>query len=192
MREKIRLFIAIELPEGVKEALAETAVSLTKNVPAGAIRWVGREQMHLTLRFLGDTAVAQLPALHDELTQLAARHQPFQLRLRGVGAFPNAKRPRVVWAGLAGELARLQTMQAALEDRVVALGWAREKRPFNPHLTLGRVKDVGPARGLNWGVDLAEVGFGVTAVQLVQSELRPSGPLYTVRHQVVLNQYAGA
>ena len=187
MGEKIRLFVAIDLPEDVKDVLTETAVTLAQNIPNWAVRWVTRPQMHLTLRFLGDTAVSQLPALQDELTQLATRYQPFQLRLRGLGAFPNQKRPRVVWAGLAGDLAPLQKLQADLEDRVVALGWVREERPFNPHLTLGRVKDASAVRGLNWAVKLEAVGFGVTAVRLVQSELRPSGAEYTVRQQVTLN-----
>ena len=96
MNETIRLFIAIDLPEKVKDVLMETAVALSRNVPNRAVRWVTREQMHLTLRFLGDTAVSQLPDLQQELAELVARHQQFQLRLRGVGAFPNQKRPRVV------------------------------------------------------------------------------------------------
>ena len=187
MGKKIRLFIAIDLPEAVKDVLAETAVRLSQNVPNRAIRWVSHDQMHLTLRFLGDTAVSQLPDLQQELAKLATQYQPFQLWLRGAGAIPNPKRPRVVWVGLAGDLAPLQKMQATLEDRVVALGWAREKRPFSPHLTLGRVKDAGQARGLNWDVKLVEVGFGVTAVQLVQSELRSSGAVYTVLQEVPLN-----
>ena len=187
MGKKIRLFIAIDLPEAVKDVLAETAVRLSQNVPNRAIRWVSHDQMHLTLRFLGDTVVSQLPDLQQELAKLATQYQPFQLWLRGAGAFPNPKRPRVVWVGLAGDLAPLQKMQATLEDRVVALGWAREKRPFSPHLTLGRVKDAGQARGLNWDVKLVEVGFGVTAVQLVQSELRSSGAVYTVLQEVPLN-----
>lgn len=186
MREKIRLFVAIDLPEEVKDVLTETAVALAQNIPNRAVRWVGREQMHLTLRFLGDTAVSQLPRLQDELAQLAAKYQVFQLRLKGTGAFPNQKRPRVVWTGLAGDLAPLQKMQAELEDRVVMMGWEREKRPFNPHLTLGRVKDAGPVQRLNWDVKLAEVKFGVTAVHLVQSELRPSGAVYTVMQKALL------
>ncbi len=187
MGDKIRLFVAIDLPEEVKDLLAATAVQLGHHLPKRAVRWVHREQMHLTLRFLGDTAVAQLPGLQQELTQLAAQHQPFRLRLSGVGAFPNQKRPRVVWVGLAGDVAPLKLLQSELEDRMVGLGWSREKRLFNPHLTLGRVKDAGQARRLHWDVQVAEVKFGVTAVQLVQSELRPSGAVYTVRQTVALN-----
>lgn len=182
MNQKIRLFIAIELPEAVKDVLAETAVHLSQNVSDRAVRWVSREQMHLTLRFLGDTAVSQLYALQNHLDQVAAQYPAFQLRLDELGAFPNRKRPRVVWAGLAGELAILQAMQAELEDRVVRLGWAGEERPFSPHVTLGRVKNASQAQMLDWSVGLAALGVGVTAVTLVQSELRPSGPIYTVRH----------
>ncbi|MBK8902020.1 MAG: RNA 2',3'-cyclic phosphodiesterase [Anaerolineaceae bacterium] len=194
MNQKIRLFIAIDLPEVVKGALLSAAVLLGQGgqtgqrLPDGAVRWVKPEQLHLTLRFLGDTAVSQLPILQDQLTRLTAQHPAFHLRQNGLGAFPNRKRPRVVWAGLAGELAALQAMQAELEDRVVALGWPREERPFSPHITLGRVKDVSRAQALNWQVALAELAIEVTAVKLVQSELRPSGPVYTVRHVAYLGR----
>ncbi|MAT96266.1 MAG: RNA 2',3'-cyclic phosphodiesterase [Anaerolineaceae bacterium] len=186
MNEKIRLFIAIDLPEAVKKVLLETAAKMGQRLPHKAVRWVKPEQLHLTLRFLGDTAVAQLPDLQDQLAQLTSQHSAFRLHLNGVGAFPSRKRPRVVWAGLDGDLAVLQAMQVELEDRIVELGWAREKRPFSPHVTLGRVKDSRQVQALNWDVVLAELDFGVTAVQLVQSELRPSGAVYTVRYSAQL------
>lgn len=188
MNQKIRLFVAIELPKSVKVVLLAAASQVAQRLPGGAVRWVQPEQLHLTLRFLGDTAVTQLPTLQDQLSQLTARHPGFQLRLDGLGAFPNRKRPRVVWAGLAGEMAVLQAMQAELEDRVVKLGWTREERPFSPHITLGRVKHASQVQGLDWSVRLAELGVAVTAVQLVQSELRPSGPVYTVRHVAYLGR----
>jgi 2'-5' RNA ligase len=150
------------------------------------MRWVKPEQMHLTLRFLGDTAVSQLPDLQNQLSQLTSQHSFFRLHLNGMGAFPNRRRPRVVWAGLDGDLTKLEKMQTELEDRIAALGWSREKRPFSPHVTLGRVKDARQVQALNWDVDLAKMEFGVTAVRLVQSELRPSGAVYTVRHQAWL------
>ena len=136
MNQKMRLFIAIDLSESVKEALLDVATQMGQKLPAGAVRWVKPEQLHLTLRFLGETAVAQLPALQNQLTQLTKAKKPFHLQLNGVGAFPNRRRPRVVWAGLAGELAALQTLQKELEERLVGLGWPEEKRPFNPHISL--------------------------------------------------------
>lgn len=186
MTDKIRLFMSIDLPDSVKVVLLDTAEQMGQQLPKRAVRWVKREQMHLTLRFLGDTAVTQLPALREQLTQVIVQHRPFRLRLNGVGAFPNRKRPRVVWMGLAGDLVGLQALQGALEETVVDLGWPREKRSFRPHLTLGRVKDTRQASALNWEVRLAEMEFGVTAVQLVQSDLRPSGAVYTVQHEAVL------
>ena len=182
MDSKIRLFVAIDMPEVVKVTLLAAASQMGQRLPAGAVRWVKQEQLHLTLRFLGDTAVSQLPAVQNQLTELASQHAPFRLWLKGVGAFPNRRRPRVLWADLDGDLGLLRAMQAQLEDRVVSLGWSREKRPFSPHVTLGRVKDARNVPELDWDVDLAEMEMGVTAVQLVQSELRPSGPQYTVKH----------
>ena len=157
-----------------------------RSLARGAVRWVRQEQMHLTLRFLGETAVTQLPALQDQLTQLTSQHPPFGLQLGEIGAFPSRKRPRVVWAGLAGDVASLRTLHGDLSARLAALGWPEEKRPFSPHITLGRVKDAKQSKQLNWDVDLAKVVVEVTAVELVQSELRPSGPIYTVRHSAQL------
>jgi RNA 2',3'-cyclic 3'-phosphodiesterase len=187
MNQKIRLFVAIDLPKAVKAALLAAAEQVGQRLPEGVVRWVKPEQLHLTLRFLGDTAVTQLPALQEQLSQLTARQPAFHLQLNGLGAFPNRKRPRVVWAGLAGELPVLQVLQAELEDRVVGLGWPREERPFSPHITLGRVKDASRVEGLDWSVELVSLGVAVTAVKLVQSELRPSGPVYIVRHVAYLD-----
>jgi len=182
MSQTIRLFIAIDLPEAVKAVLLETAAHMGRQLSNRAVRWVKPAQMHLTLRFLGDTAVSQLPALQSQLTQLTSQHTSFRLHLNGVGAFPNRKRPRVVWVGLDGDVAVLQTMQAELEEQIMQLGWSREKRPFSPHVTLGRVKDAKKVQALDWHVALERLVFEVTAVQLVQSDLRPSGAVYTVRH----------
>lgn len=182
MGQQIRLFIAVHLPESAKTALVTMAAAMGQSLPDRAVRWVKPTQMHLTLRFLGDTAVSQLPQLKAQLTELTAQYPAFQLWLNGVGAFPNRKRPRVVWAGLDGDLAILQAMQAALEERIVALGWPREKRPFSPHITLGRVKDAEKAQQLNWSVQLPTLAIKVEGIYLVQSELRPSGPIYTVQH----------
>jgi len=182
MSETIRLFIAIDLPQHVKVVLLETIAQMGRHLPDRAVRWVKPEQMHLTLRFLGDTAVSRLPPLQEQLTQLARQYTAFRLCLNDVGAFPNRKKPRVVWVGLDGGLTVLQKFQAELENGVVQLGWSREKRPFSPHVTLGRVKDARNVQALNWNIALAQLEFEVTAVQLMQSELRPSGAVYTVRH----------
>lgn len=191
----MRTFIAIPMPAAAKAALAEVSAQLGAELPPKAVRWVAPAQMHLTLVFLGNTAVSQLPALGEMMTAAAATVAPFDLHLGEVGCFPHCRRPRVVWVGMAGTqaaLTRLHQLQRALAQGVAELGWELEKRPFRPHLTLGRVKDSRLLSKIEWGsrvekVEVPEMGVvPVTAVQLVESQLRPSGPIYTTQHSAVL------
>ena len=182
----IRAFIAIDLPPDVKRALADAAATLNGRVPRGTVRWVRPEQMHLTLRFLGDTPADRLPALAAALDTLAAGHAPFVLRLTELGCFPNTRRPRVVWVGLGGAEAKLTALVAALEAALRPLGWPPEDKPFRAHLTLGRVKDERAAQGVDWSAAVPALDVPVTAVHLIESQLRPEGSVYTVRHTSVL------
>ncbi len=182
----MRLFVAVPLPEAVKGALEETGKLLGRGLPRGAVRWVRPAQMHLTLFFLGETAVSRLPSIQNELALLGKHHAPFLLRLNGLGAFPNQRKPRVIWAGLGGDVAALQALQADVTGRLVNLGWQAEKRPFRPHLTLGRVRDFRRVQQMNWDVGVESLEIGVTAIRLMQSELRPSGAVYTVKQTVLL------
>ncbi len=182
MVEKIRVFIAIELPDAVKTTLAQTGKKLAQQLPAGSVRWVKPERIHLTLRFLGDTAVTQLPAITTQLDELAAQHTPFNLHLDKLGCFPNRKRPRVIWAGMAGNTNALLALKQDLDKRLASLGWEEEGRPFQAHLTLGRVKNSRAVSQVKWGVELEKVVLGVTAVHLIESQLQRSGPIYTIRH----------
>ena len=183
----LRAFIAVELPGPVKDALGEVIRELAGRVPRGAVRWVRPEQMHLTLRFLGDTAIDQLPAIHSVMDDIVRGNPPFALRLATVGCFPNPRRPRVIWIGLAGDDARLHTLKAALDERLAPLGWPPEGKPFRAHLTLGRVKDEREVQGVEWAADVPSLDMPVTAIHLIESQLRPSGPIYTTRHTARLN-----
>jgi 2'-5' RNA ligase len=182
----IRAFIAIDLPPAVKDALGGVARELGGRVARGAVRWVRPEQMHLTLRFLGDTPLDRLPAVQQAMNAAAGTSAPFTLQLDGVGCFPNRSRPRVVWVGLAaaggGESAPLLALKAALDGALVPLGWPPEDRPFAAHLTLGRVKDERAALGIDWTAAVPLLSISVTAIHLIESQLRPDGPVYTVRH----------
>ncbi len=183
----IRAFIAVELPKPVKDALGDVAQMLAGRVPRGAVRWVRPEQMHLTLRFLGDTAVGQLPAVQSVMDSVTSGHSPFIMHLNGTGCFPNAQRPRVIWVGLAGDEARLHALKAALDERLVSLGWPPEDKTFRAHLTLGRVKDEREVQGVEWAANVPPLDMPVTAIHLIESQLRPSGPIYTTRHTARLN-----
>lgn len=182
------MFIAISLPEAVRGALGQVSAALAAQVPPRSVRWVRPELMHVTLRFLGDSAVSILPRLTAELDRVTAQQQPFDLTVSGLGCFPNRQRPRVIWAGLQGDIAQASALATAVNKAVVSLGWEMEKRPFRPHLTLGRVNDSRHVQQIDWEMEIEEKVVGVTAVHLIESQLKPSGPVYTVRHTSYLAQ----
>jgi 2'-5' RNA ligase len=182
----IRAFIAIKLPDDVRTALGQVSQTLSGQIPRGAVRWVAPDRMHLTLRFLGDTELSKLPAISKELDQVMIRHSAFHLSLAQLGCFPNPGRPRVIWAGIQGNLEQLQALHRDISEFLAPLGWEREKRPFRPHLTLGRVKDARKVSGAAWGVNVEERSIPVDVVHLIQSDLKPTGPIYTVRHSSAL------
>jgi 2'-5' RNA ligase len=178
----IRAFIAIELPARVKQYLAALTDELAARTPSRSVRWVKAERMHLTLRFLGETDKNLLPRLGAALDTAGTEHAPFALQLDGFGCFPNCRRPRVLWAGLAGDLEAAASLKAGIDAALEPVGWAPEERPFKPHLTLGRVKD---ARQLGQPAQpetIDPLPIPVTAFHLLQSDLKPQGPIYTIRH----------
>jgi 2'-5' RNA ligase len=191
--ETIRAFIAIDLPAEVKQALGKLNKELAAQTPRGSIRWVKSSQMHLTLFFLGDTPLAKLPDVQRALDNVTSRYAPFTLHLGRTGCFPNCQRPRVIWVGLDSGERRVDSEQMplirlkqALDEALMPLGWEADKRPFRAHLTLGRVKDSRQVRGLSWTADVPPLPIPVSALYLIQSDLRPDGPVYTIRHTAFL------
>jgi RNA 2',3'-cyclic 3'-phosphodiesterase len=185
--ETIRAFIAIHLPEHVQEVLGAVTQELAPRLPDRAVTWVAAERMHLTLRFLGDTPASRLEDLATALDAVAARQHSFTLQLGQLGAFPNERQPRVIWVGLAGEVEAATMLQQALDTALIPLGWQPEGKPFSPHLTLGRVKRDYDKIQLPWGKATVPASFTVRDIQLMESQLRPQGPLYTVRHTSALD-----
>lgn len=182
----IRTFIGVELPGPVRAALADLVDKLTPRWPRRGIRWVKPDNMHLTLRFLGDTETGKLPALRAGLDEVAGGVSPFELQLHGMDCFPNAQRPEVVWVGLQDTEERLLPLQKGVEQMVQSRGWKREKRPFRSHLTLGRVRGrTKPPEG-EWMVEPEELAFRVERVHLIESQLKPSGAEYRSLHQTAL------
>lgn len=185
---QIRSFVAIQLSREIRQELSEASKALVAQTGSNAVRWVKPERMHLTLKFLGDTDVDLIPAIKMALDGAAAAHSSFELTLGELGCFPNCRRPRVIWVGLKGDTPQLNALQSQLDAAAAQLGWKSEDRPFRAHLTLGRVKDSRKLQGIDWGVDLAPAAMSVTSIDLVESQLRPAGPIYTVLHS---SQLAG-
>jgi 2'-5' RNA ligase len=178
-----RLFIAAELPPKIKAELIDTQARLRRaNLP---VIWVQPGAMHLTLRFLGETNIALIPDLECAIRAGFAPHNVMNLRLNGVGAFPNNRRPSIVWAGVGGAVGLLQRAQAALEAALVSLDIAPEPKPFQPHLTLGRLRRAAAREQQRLGDVIrslpppAPLEWAVERVVLFRSELRSDGPIYT-------------
>jgi 2'-5' RNA ligase len=189
----LRTFIAIELDEQCKSSLSRLRQRLGEQMPPRSLRWVPPEGIHLTLKFLGDTPLEKVDAVKLALAQAAAQVAPFTFVVGGLGCFPNSRQPRVVWVGLQEPTGALAGLQKAVEDRVAPLGFPTEKRPFSPHLTLGRVqryasrsevRQIGEVAEASTVGTIAEVA--VTAVFYIKSDLRPSGAVYTALFEAKL------
>ena len=184
--EKVRAFIAIHAPEAVRENLHAAQRKLDSQMPKEAVRWTVFEQLHLTLEFLGDVPVAEIPKMEQVLTRVTPQHRPFQLKAESIGAFSSVRNPRVIWAGLAGDIDRLKALQADVHASV--LQWEREPetRAYRPHLTLGRVRPIKPHELRKVSHALAAVTpepFGEWEVHeftLMQSKLSPHGAQHSV------------
>ncbi len=186
MDKTSRLFIAISLPADVKMALQHSIDLLQQQISNKTVRWVKPDNIHLTLRFLGDTAVSKIPQLTAALDELNAVQQSFSLQLNQLGCFPNKKHPRVLWVGLQGEIRQLIALKQAVDHTLQQVDYPLETRKYNPHLTIGRVKDSAKLGRMKWGGDVAPQLFSVTAVTLYQSELTPNGAIYTKLHTIQL------
>ena len=181
----IRAFIAISLSEEIYLGLEQVLRDLKSSLPGGPVRWVPGRNIHLTIKFLGDVSLTSLDMLLTMLQTEAARHLQFDFSVGGLGAFPNPRRPRVVWVGVEAP-PELASLHRGVETEMARLGYAPEERPFSPHLTLGRVTrnaNPGDLHQLSNVLETYKVGFlGVTRVQaihLFRSDLQPSGAIYT-------------
>lgn len=180
MKTDVRAFIAIELPEEVKAFLADTSSLLQKS--GADVKWVKPEGMHLTLKFLGNVRTELIESIEHAARLVFAPQRPIPLGIKNLGTFPTLKRPRVVWAGCEDARNRLPPLVATLEDALLSMGFAKEKRAFNPHLTLGRVRSNEGLSSLVAAVretmDLTGPGFVAVDAVLFESILSPSGAQY--------------
>lgn len=143
---RLRTFIALELSSGVKARARQLVDRL--RITDSKINWVQPENMHLTLKFLGDVPEIETPEICRCVAKAAATIEPFEIVFRGAGAFPTAEHPRSLWIGVQDGTEYLLELQAAIEDALYNdLGFAKERRRFQPHLTIGRVKHAGGAEG---------------------------------------------
>lgn len=177
----IRSFIAVAVDETIISRL--TALQQELRRADAPVSWVRPEGMHLTLKFLGNVPEADIPRIGDALHEVAVPRTPFRIGVEGAGAFPNLRRPRVVWADIREGREELIALATAVDDVLAGLGFPPEKRPFSPHLTLGREKEPKQLERLIALVQShADDRFGemtVNEVILFRSQLSPKGAKYT-------------
>jgi RNA 2',3'-cyclic 3'-phosphodiesterase len=181
----VRVFIAIELPEAVKRELGALQRRLWVE-PATGIKWVAPQGIHLTLKFLGWVAPDLIETIKSAIAGAVAGFTPFEIRLSGLGAFPNLRRMNVVWCGLSGDLDQLILLQRSVEKYISPLGYPTESRPFSPHLTLARLRDEVPpevreklAKKLTMTKFEPDLPIQVDSVSLMKSTLLPTESIYT-------------
>ena len=172
----MRLFVALELEPPVADALDRALAPLRDTEPD--LAWVPRDKLHLTMKFLGDVDESAVAAVRNAVDAVAARHRPLAMRIGEVGAFPNVRRPRVVWIGVENE-PRLELLHHDLEIGCAALGYEVEGRAFRPHITLARVRTLFPPdRARRFARAAREVDFvadtHVASLVLMESALAPS------------------
>ncbi|HZP80515.1 MAG TPA: RNA 2',3'-cyclic phosphodiesterase [Chthonomonadaceae bacterium] len=182
----LRLFFAVPIPEDVRGSLARVQAELRASAGDNGIKWVAPEQFHYTLKFLGETPEEDVPRAIEAARPVSAQVAPFSLTLAGIGAYPQQRRPQVLWVGATEGVPLLTRLAESLDRSLAERGFAPETRRFNPHLTLARMKTV-EGQGMVAKTLTAEQKrvdkIGVVVVDsfvLMQSELRPAGPVYTV------------
>lgn len=182
----VRLFIALLLPNEIKKALEDLIIDLKPRVKG--VRWVGADNIHLTLKFIGETSEEKIGPISQVLEKAAAGRKPLTVALDRMGGFPNLKNPRVIWVGLSG-VEPAAEMAGLLNRQLKPLGFEPEKRPFSAHLTLGRIKfpiDASPLAAYAEQLNFATEPVILDRIALVKSTLTPGGPIYEKLEQKIL------
>lgn len=189
MVNRIRVFIAVALPPktvgmiaGIEEKLKGTE---------GRISWVRPENIHITMRFLGDVEEGRIDDIHHAMSNAICGVKPFSILLGGVGAFPSLAHPRALWVGVDG-VELLGTIYDRLEGELEGIGFAKERRPFYPHVTIGRVRRLAVKESMaerikRLGV-VEPVSVPVESLLLFKSDLQPSGAVHTVLREARLGE----
>jgi len=187
--ETWRSFIAIELPADVRARITQHIDRLRREFPDVRASWTRADNLHLTLKFLGNIPVSRVSALSEETEAAARTNKPFELVIAGCGTFPPYGQPKVLWIGINDVSSNLQQLYLALEDRCAEAGFDREVRPYHPHLTIARLRARGGSRELAQAhrqLVFANQTFTASELVVFKSELRSEGSKHTVtsRHRL--------
>jgi 2'-5' RNA ligase len=186
----MRTFIAIEVPEDIKSELNQLIDKLKSS--RADVKWVKAQGIHLTLKFLGNVEESKLEEIKQTLNKLTETENPFEISLEGLGAFPKPAFARVIWVGIKQGNESTINLAKKLEDELEKIGFKKEKRPFSPHLTLGRLRS--PKNRDKLASLLNSINFQsqssikVIGISLIQSTLTPTGAIYNLLYQAPLSK----
>jgi len=181
--ESWRLFIAIELPAEIRHTIKQHIERLRAELPKVRASWVREQNLHLTLKFFGDTPLSRVELVSRAMQAATTGINQFDIDLRERGSFPPRGKPSVLWVGIEDSSANLNQLHDALEDECERAGFARDARSFHPHLTIARLRGAQGARDLadlHKSTDLPAMLVTVQEVCLIRSELSSAGSRYTV------------
>jgi 2'-5' RNA ligase len=184
-QDHVRLFVACEVPDDVKESIGEVIEDLRAR-SGNAVRWIRPEGVHVTLKFLGEVPTKKLPAVKLAIQEAVVGHSPFELEFSNIGTFGGREGLRLMWVGIAGDVLRLEALVRAVNAALAVVGFEPERRPFRPHLTLGRVRDEISTRNRAeievavGKVTVPQVSWRTAQVSLMRSRLTPQGATYEV------------
>lgn len=188
-----RIFIAVRMPDEVIQKITRISNYFQKQTPKEALKWVETENLHLTLKFLGEIPEQTITKVQPILRAVGNGQKPFDIAVAGLGMYPHAKRPRVVWLGVEG-VDPLISLHNELESELAKIGLQKESRPYNPHLTLARVRQrtsretAAKVGDILSGFKVDSLGrFTVSDIHLIESQLTPQGPIYTTRFTAPLS-----
>jgi 2'-5' RNA ligase len=183
--DHVRLFVACEVPDDMRETIGETIETLRKK-SGQAVRWIRPDGVHVTLKFLGEVPTKKLPAVKLAIQEAVVGHAPFELEFSNIGTFGGREGLRLMWVGIAGDVLRLEALVRAVNAALAVVGFEPERRPFRPHLTLGRVKDEISTRH-RAEIEVAvgkstvpPVSWRTAQVSLMRSRLTTAGATYEV------------
>ena len=190
--QRIRCFVAIEIPCAIQDRLAQIQDALRKRIRQAS--WVNPKNFHLTLKFLGEVEHTQLDTVEAAIRQVAMNHSPFSMQVGGIGAFPNLTRPRVVWCGVKVGAAEISELAQEINLELDRCGYPRDERTSNPHLTIARIKERMDLRPFTDTFHQYEkidgASMTVHEITLVRSQLHLKGVVYTPLKSCKLNTEA--
>ncbi len=186
--DEIRTFIAIEIPLEIRTAIDELQEILKQD--RSDVKWVKSQNIHVTLKFLGNIMRSQVEVIADALERIANDFTSFSVYVKSIGTFPNINRPRVIWVGAETDNNELIRLAGAVNEALAPIGFEKGERPFKAHLTLGRVKGMkGVERVMERFAknrDFDAGNFTASSVIVMQSELMPTGAVYTPLRNIEL------